>query len=174
MARVTGPNNERRRDATSAADIQIRLVGGREQAELRRVRLSALAYSTHLAGHLAEETAAPHSFWRDRAQRAASATTMATFVAVEQDRFVGIIDGYLTDDRQTVEIGGMWVSPRRRRAGLGRDLLSGILGRARERGASRAALWVRASNTPARLLYERHGFELGTTSAAGLRLEKEL
>jgi len=159
---------------TNATDIQIRLVGRHEQAELRRVRLSALAYSSHLADHLANKAAAPPAFWRERAARASSAKTMATFVAVEETGFVGIVDGFLAEDGRTVEIGGMWVQTERRRTGIGGELLSVILGWARERGATRATLWVRASNTPARLLYERHGFEPAKTSDAGLRLEKSL
>jgi ribosomal protein S18 acetylase RimI-like enzyme len=48
---------------------------------------------------------------------------------------------------------------------------------ARERGAERAQLWVRAANDPARRLYEREGFELATsdeTGESGLRLERRL
>ncbi|MGH3030104.1 MAG: GNAT family N-acetyltransferase [Gaiellaceae bacterium] len=138
------------------------------------MRLSALAYSPHLADHLAGETAAPPAFWRDRAERAASATTMATFVAVDRGAFVGIVDGFLIEQPGTVEIGGMWISPDRRRSGIGRELLSAILAWARERGASRVGLWVRESNEPARLLSESHGFEPSETTEAGLRLEKTL
>ncbi len=127
---------------THATDIQIRLVGRHEQAELRRVRLSALAYSPHLADHLANDAAAPPAFWRGRAERASSAKTMATFVAVEENGFVGIVDGFLAQDGRTVEIGGMWVHPEKRRTGIGGELLSVILGWARERGATRAGLWA--------------------------------
>ncbi len=157
-----------------ATDIEIRLVRGREHPELRRARLSALAHTRHLADHLAKETAEPPSFWHDRAKKAASAKTMATFVAVEEDGFVGIIDGFLAEDGHTVEIGGMWVHAQRRRTGIGGELLSAILSWARERGATQAGLWVRASNEPARLLYERCGFQLAETSGAGLRLAKKL
>lgn len=157
-----------------ASEIQIRLVRPSERRELRQVRLSALAYSPHLADHLAYETAAAAAFWRDRAERAALATTMATFVAVDRGAFVGIVDGFLTEEPGTVEIGGMWVSPDRRRSGIGRELLSAIIAWARERGASRVGLWVRKSNEPARLLYESHGFEASETTGAGLRLEKPL
>lgn len=156
------------------AEIQIRLVRPHEQRELRQVRLSALAYSPDLADHLADETAAPTAFWRDRAEQAASATTMATFVAVDRGAFVGIVDGFLTEQPGTVEIGGMWVSPDRRRCGIGRELLSAILAWARNKGARHAGLWVRESNEPARLLYESNGFELSETTGAGLRLEKTL
>jgi GNAT superfamily N-acetyltransferase len=157
-----------------AAEIQIRLVRPHEQQDLREVRLNALAYSPHLADHLAAETAAPPGFWRDRAERAASTTTMATFVAVDRDAFVGIVDGFLPEQAEAVEIGGMWVSPDWRRSGIGRQLLSAILAWARERGASRVGLWVRESNEPARLLYESDGFEPSETTGAGLRLEKTL
>lgn len=158
---------------THTTHVQIRLVRRHEQAKLRRVRLKALAYSPHLADDLADETAAPPAFWRDRAERAASATTMATFVAVEKSSFVGIVDGFLAEDGGAVEIGGMWVSPDKRGAGIGQELLSTICKWARERGAIRAPLWVRASNKPARLLYERDGFKQTETSGAGLRLEKK-
>ena len=49
--------------------IQIRLVPPHEQDQLGRARLSALAYAPHLTRHLAEETAAPPAFWRNRAER---------------------------------------------------------------------------------------------------------
>jgi GNAT superfamily N-acetyltransferase len=158
----------------NSREIEIRLVRRHEDRELREVRLSALAYSPHLADHLASETAAPPAFWRDRAERGALASAMATFVAVDSGAFVGIVDGFMTEQSETVEIGGMWVSLDRRRFGLGSGLLDAILGWARDRGASRAGLWVRESNEPARLLYESHGFEPSKTPEAGLRLEKTL
>lgn len=138
------------------------------------MRLSALAYSPHLARPLAEETAAPPAFWRDRAERGALATDMATFVAADGDAFVGIVDGFMGQHQESVEIGGMWVAPARRRSGIGRELLTAILGWGRDKGASRAILWVRTSNDPARLLYEGAGFALAATSDAGLRLERSL
>lgn len=133
-----------------------------------------MAYTPELARHLAEEEAEPESFWRDRAERAASSTTFATFVAVERGRFIGITDGFLSDDALIVEVGGMWVRPDRRRCGLGRELLSATLAWARERGVNRAGLWVRESNGPARLLYESDGFRPSESAGSGLRLEKAL
>jgi hypothetical protein len=52
---------------------------------------------------------ADQSFWRERAAKAASGETTATFVATQSDRFVGVIDGFLSEDGHTVEVGGMWV-----------------------------------------------------------------
>lgn len=159
------------------SDIRVRLVGATEHTELRAARLVSLAYSDHLVEHLRRETAAPLDFWRDRAERGAAGTAMATYVAIDETKFCGLIDGFLSEDGRTVEIGGMWVSPALRRSGIGQELLGAVCEWARVRGAERAALWVRADNWPARLLYEGEGFELAATSNSGetgLRLERLL
>ena len=158
------------------SDIRVRLVGATEHAELRAARLWSLADSDHLVEHLRRETAAPLDFWRDRAERGAAGTAMATYVAVDESEFRGLIDGFLSEDGRTVEIGGMWVSPALRRSGIGRELLGAVCEWARGRGAERAGLWVRAANWPARLLYEREGFESAASpnhsGDTGLRLER--
>ena len=140
------------------------------------MRLSALAYSPHLAEHLAKESAASADYWHSRAEGASKAIELATFVAVGAGAFVGVVDGFLSEGGETVEIGGMWVAPALRRSGIGQSLLAAVCGWARERGASRAGLWVRATNEPARLLYERAGFTATASDpgAAGLRLELTL
>jgi GNAT superfamily N-acetyltransferase len=93
--------------------------------------------------------------------------TMATFVAVGRSGLAGIVDGFLSEDGGTVDIGGMWVSPSLRRLGIGGSLVRAVCDWARERGAERAQLWVRAANVPARRLYEREGFELATSDETG-------
>lgn len=161
----------------SDSTFQIRLVHPDEHLELRAVRLSALAYGPHLAEHLVKESAAEASFWRQRAEKGALGETMATFIVRESNGFVGVVDGFLSDDGRTVEIGGMWVSPSLRRSGIGRSLLAAVCAWAFARGAGRAGLWVRSENEPAKHLYEREGFEFAGSSdksGKGLRLEREL
>lgn len=162
----------------SRSTPQIRLVRADEYIDLREVRLKALAYAPHLADHLQKESAEPSTFWYDRTERGAAGTSMATFVAVDGSTFIGVADSFLPEAGDTAEIGGMWVCPTARRSGIGRDLLEAVCDWARTRGAARAGLWVRATNTPARLLYERSGFELARTSGVagetGLRLELRL
>jgi GNAT superfamily N-acetyltransferase len=114
------------RMSSDASLIEVRLVGADEYAELKEVRLSALAYSDHLVEHLARESAAPLGFWRDRAERGAAGTTMVTFVAAGESGFAGVADGFLSEDGGTVQIGGMWVSPALRRSGIGRALLGAV------------------------------------------------
>ena len=60
-----------------------------------------------------------------------------------------------------VGIFGMRTVPTARRRGLAGKILSTLLARAREVGASRAYLQVEASNLGAIPLYERAGFEIG-------------
>jgi ribosomal-protein-alanine N-acetyltransferase len=162
----------------SDSTFDVRLVHKDEHLELRAVRLSALAYTPLLAEHLSRESAAKASFWRERAERGALGKTMATFVATEGNGFFGIVDGFLSDDGLTMEIGGMWVSPSLRRSGVGQTLLTAVCAWALARGAKRAGLWVRSENEQARRLYEREGFEFARSSdksgTIGLRLEREL
>jgi GNAT superfamily N-acetyltransferase len=70
----------------------------------------------------------------------------------------------------------MWVSPELRRTGVGRALATAVCEWARERGATRAGLWVREANVPAHRLYERERFEQveAADGAGGLRLERPL
>jgi len=56
-------------------------------------------------------------------------------------------------------VGNVAVEETYRRKGIGTLLLKSMLREARERGAIRATLEVRMSNSPAISLYKRHGFQ---------------
>ena len=64
------------------------------------------------------------------------------------------------------ELGDLAVLPEERRLGLGRWILDGALAEAARRGAARVYLEVRESNTAARRMYERAGFDV-----AGVRVD---
>jgi ribosomal-protein-alanine N-acetyltransferase len=57
------------------------------------------------------------------------------------------------------------VDPAHRRLGLGTHLIRQVMREAARRGATRATLEVRASNEPARRLYETLGFAVAATRA---------
>jgi len=59
-----------------------------------------------------------------------------------------------------VHITNIAVRPDRRRRGLARNLLGGILEEARQRHLRQVVLEVRPSNTEARTLYESFGFRV--------------
>jgi ribosomal protein S18 acetylase RimI-like enzyme len=54
---------------------------------------------------------------------------------------------------------GMWVDPQHRRRGVAQDLVERAVRWAEERQASEVLLWVADHNVPARMLYERVGFQ---------------
>jgi ribosomal protein S18 acetylase RimI-like enzyme len=67
-----------------------------------------------------------------------------------------------------VELLSMWVAPEGRGRGVGDALVKWVRERARGVGAARVLLDVRAANSQAIALYERHGFrDIGASSAPG-------
>ena len=71
-------------------------------------------------------------------------------------RIVGYIClWWVADELQILNVA---VSPSQRRRGVARTMLQATLGEARARGCAVARLEVRASNSPARRLYEEFGF----------------
>ena len=65
-----------------------------------------------------------------------------------------------------LHINNLAVLPERRRAGIGSMLLTFVLKKGVELGATRATLEVRRSNESARLLYERFGFTVSAVREA--------
>ena len=57
------------------------------------------------------------------------------------------------------ELISMWVDPRVRGTGLGRQLVAAIVDWARRRGARALQLWVTEGNKAAVALYEQSGFQ---------------
>jgi ribosomal-protein-alanine N-acetyltransferase len=74
----------------------------------------------------------------------------------------GRVIGYLClwEIADELHITNVAVEPARRRQGIGRTLLSGVLDDARARGVRQVVLEVRPTNTEARTLYETLGFRV--------------
>ncbi len=85
-----------------------------------------------------------------------------TFLCVEQGDFTGYISMSKVYDE--IQIANIAVLPYFRKKGFGDALISRTKKLASEEGFSFITLEVRASNTPAIKLYEKHGFK-----AVGLR-----
>ncbi len=92
-------------------------------------------------------------FWGELAQRASR-----TYVVAEEDDVVVGYAGLLVNGPEA-DVQTIAVSPRAQGRGLGRTLLSAVLDRAREAGATALLLEVRADNEPAIALYRGFGFE---------------
>ncbi len=95
----------------------------------------------------------PGDFFEDSLDR----PYLFTDVAEDEN---GVIAGYIQYSviLEDCEIRNLAVVPSRRQEGLGTLLLKSALSRAESLGATLVCLEVRASNLPARNLYEKNGF----------------
>lgn len=134
--------------------MQIRPVTPSELDRLRRIRLRALAESPDAYGSRHEDEATrPLSEWRRWLSEG------ATFVAEDRGEWIGLVAALV--DRRDPEgffVLSMWVDPRRRGEGLGRQLLDAAVSYAVHQGAVRVRLGVVEGNGAARHLYESAGF----------------
>jgi len=76
---------------------------------------------------------------------------------VHLGRLIGFAIGWTIGDQ--AELGNIAVEPRDRGQGTGKRLVEAVLERVRARGARECFLEVRESNTTARELYDRFGFQ---------------
>jgi GNAT superfamily N-acetyltransferase len=140
--------------------FDIRRIRPTDWAELRAVRLAALADSPSAFGSTwAEEAERSDTDWSARAQSASTGTGRITFLARIEGRVVGIAGGYRDETQpDRVDLVSMWTAPEARRGGAGRLLVRAVIDWAAETGASSVGLWVTRGNSPAQLLYESMGF----------------
>ncbi len=141
-------------------DMEIRNVREGEGAELRALRLKALADApSAFSTSLADAEKVPMEGWEERARRYATGERDEMFVAVEGQRWYGLAGGYFPHDQASVaQLFSMWVDPEKRRMGLGLSLVEAVVQWAREHGAGQVELCVKRDNSSARALYERAGF----------------
>lgn len=124
---------------------------------VRDVRLRALEDAPSAFGsRLQDERHRSEHHWREWIQRA----NAATLLAFDDGAAVGIVRTAIAeDDPDRAELLSMWVAPERRATGVGDALVDAVKDWCRARGVRTIELWVTETNEPARLLYQRHGFE---------------
>jgi GNAT superfamily N-acetyltransferase len=141
---------------SDAGAVQVRRVKPGEWAELRQLRLRALADSPHAFGsNLARELAYPETTWQAWAAR-------PIFVAVIETpptRMVGMAGVAGPEAGEPwARLWGMWVAPEVRRRGVGSQLVEATLAWARQQGLEEVLLKVTDSNAEAAALYASLGF----------------
>jgi ribosomal protein S18 acetylase RimI-like enzyme len=128
-----------------------------EGEPLRELRLRALADApSAFADTFDAQRRLPLEIWTGWA-RAAEDAGNVTIVAVDDDRWVGMIVGRLLA-ADTAWLEALWVDPQARRRRLGERLIEAVADWARERGAVRLDLSVTEGNAAARALYAHAGF----------------
>jgi ribosomal protein S18 acetylase RimI-like enzyme len=135
--------------------MQVRPIDPSEWPALRALRLRALADAPDAFGSTLEEARGyPDDDWRELA----SGADGPVFVAVQDDRWVGMVRSYPDEDDSTPHVAGLWVDPAARDGGVGRQLVDAFLDWARGTGATEVRLWVTETNAPALALYRATGF----------------
>ena len=121
---------------------------------LREVRLRALADAPDAFGTVhSEALARPDEWWRDWAERSASSSGQAMFLAWDDGEAVGIAG--IFGDAQRFDLISMWTDPASRGRGVATSLMEAALAFA---GDAPVYLSVTENNDAARRLYERRGF----------------
>jgi GNAT superfamily N-acetyltransferase len=127
----------------------------------RDLRLRALRDAPDSFGEtFADVVARPTSYWEALTRSVTEPERQIMFLACEDEDVLGSAYGLFDSERsETGRVGGMWVDPAWRRRGVGRTLLQGVFGWARERGLSRLGLWAPAHSPAAMALYRQAGFK---------------
>ncbi len=125
------------------------------------VRLRALQDTPQAFGSTyARESLLADTEWIQRAARW-NGERAILYLAIDGDVACAIAGTHLVqDDATRAQLISMWTAPTHRRRGIGRLLVTEILGWARLRKASTLQLMVTCNNEPAILFYQRLGFTL--------------
>lgn len=127
---------------------------------MRALRLQALADTPLAYGStLARERAFDDAIWHGRARDGAASVDRVTFVAEDEERWVGLVTGMVDEAMGSrFALVGMFVEPAARGQGIGAALVDAVTDWARERGAAQLYLGVTSTNHEAIRLYHRCGF----------------
>jgi GNAT superfamily N-acetyltransferase len=126
------------------------------------VGLQRATWEAALAEFLPEPLESPAGEWEARLGEALATQGVEALLADRADALAGLVVLGANRDSDpalgTGEIRALFVSAEHWRAGVGRALVSGALGRMAAMGYTRASLWSLRDNGRANLFYERLGF----------------
>ncbi len=148
--------------------MQVRQVQKSDGPRLRELHLRMYADSPNAFGEsLAQAQVMPMERWEGRARKLAQSDDAIGFVAVEGDRAIGFVAGYVGryragsiqhDARETVTLARAWVDPQARRGGIGQALANAVISWACTKGAKVLEVQVTEGNVAAASLYRKLGF----------------
>lgn len=141
--------------------IEVRRVCPGEWIILKDLRLAALLDSPAAFGSKHDDEAnRPDDEWQMRARRSSTGDDITTFIALNNNRAIGLVTGYRQpESHQNVELVSMWTAPEARRFGAGRQLVQAVIDWAAESRVSAIGLWVMRDNPSAERLYDSMGFQ---------------
>jgi ribosomal protein S18 acetylase RimI-like enzyme len=138
--------------------LEIRVLTPDDWPLWREARLAALAEAPHAFGSKLADWQGEgdrEERWRARLELAGS----YNLIALRGGEPVGMASGIPGDEPGTAELISMWVAPQARGQRVGDQLIARIESWVIASGINDFRLAVRAGNSQAIRLYERHGFE---------------
>ena len=154
--------------------VEVRRIHAAEGPQLRVIRLRALADDpAAFSSTYAREEMFPETSWVQRATESASGESRASFIAIVDGTWRGMIGGARVEpigdleDRLLIGLGpgahgvglySMWTDPEYRGHGLGRRLVTTSIAWAESIRAPYVTLWVTRGNDRAIRLYRASGF----------------
>lgn len=135
--------------------MRVRAVADSELAQLKEIRLRALADAPYAYGSsYGEEVGRAPDEYRKWV------TDGVTMVAEDDDGWHGLGCSRFDDVEPSVaHVLAMWVAPEHRQSKVGAQILEALIDWARARGAAAVRLGVTAGNSPAEALYRSRGFQ---------------
>lgn len=139
---------------------EVRVVGARDAARLRALRLRALADAPDaFAVGADEEASRPDAEWDELARDSERAEAVVVYAAISGGRWMGMAAGRWYDREQGIaHLWGMWVDPELRRQGVGARLVDAVLGWVSAQGGRFLRLGVITEVGDATPFYEHLGF----------------
>jgi ribosomal protein S18 acetylase RimI-like enzyme len=143
-------------------NIQIVKLLPEEWPLYKEIRLESLLAEPQAFGSgYAEVHQRPDSYWQERLKDAQAGEKSWLLFAKENERMVGMIGAYCSEEKDGVEIIAVYVTREKRGRGIAGALMAAIL---EEIGRSnihrKAVLGVNADQTAAVALYQRYGFQI--------------
>ncbi|MBA2468539.1 MAG: GNAT family N-acetyltransferase [Chloroflexia bacterium] len=130
--------------------------------DYKRLKLEALATDPQAFEALYDDQRAlPDVYWRSHLDEAANSRGSWLLFANREQRPVGMIGAFVTEERRLAEIKSVFVAPGARGRGLGNALLDAVIHELRlDRTIQAVKLYVNVTQTAAVDLYVRCGFSI--------------
>lgn len=138
--------------------------------DYKRLRLEALATDPQaFEASYADQRALPDAYWRSHLDEAANSRGSWLLFANREQRLVGMIGAFVTEERRLAEIKSVFVAPGARGRGLGSALMDAVIHELRlDRSILAVRLYVNVTQTAAVDLYVRCGFSIAGAGRATL------
>jgi ribosomal protein S18 acetylase RimI-like enzyme len=144
------------------SNIQIVKLMPEEWQPYKELRLEALLMEPQaFASRYADAFQKPDSYWQERLAEVRAGKIFWLLFAKENDRLIGMIGAYCTEESDVVEIISVYVTKDKRGLGVATALMEAILAEVGKKGAFRKAeLTVNADQIQAIALYRHFGFQV--------------